>query len=238
MTTKNNFTFLARKSKDKLIRHYILESLFSSGRAPNAKEIMVAFNLDMEEVVKYLDVLESERHIYRVPGTQNIQMALPFSNITTPHNVCTDSGETFFCNGAIDALGIGAVFPEKRINISSFCLHCGEDYKVIIDNGKIINVNPPNVKVYIGIPARLWLESLVKTCGSINFYTSKKHLPLTNTSKACLTGRTIDLEQAFSISKIINERRFDIKYERPSSSSFSSLFKIIGLNDTFWQDPS
>ena len=237
MTAEKKLISLTRKPKDKLIRHYILRSLYSCGRAPNAKELMDEFSLGMEKVVKYLDILESERHIYRVPGTQNIQMALPFSNITTHYKVFTDSGENFFCNGAIDALGIGAAFPGKRINISSYCLHCGEGYRVIIDKGKIVSASPSNIRVYIGRPAYLWLESLVRTCGSINFYTSKKHLPVSHTSKTCLPGRFIDLEQAFSIGKIINEYRFDIKYERPSSSSFNSLFKILGLTDTFWQDP-
>ncbi|MBI5206877.1 MAG: hypothetical protein HY934_03710 [Candidatus Firestonebacteria bacterium] len=221
----------------KKVRKFILECLFNTGRAPNLKKIMNNFELSKNEVIQILNKLEEKRHIKRVPGTQNILMALPFSNVTTAHEISLSNGKKFFCNGAIDSLGISFIFPEQEVSISSYCHHCGEPFEITLKEGNIIIQKPEELFVHLTTPAYHWLDDLTRTCGSINFFSSKEHVKeweVEINSK----GPIITLNQALSITKLINQHRLDLDYTRPSAQEFNNLLNSLSLVGSFWENPT
>ena len=71
----------------KPVRKFVFDYFLENNRAPVLEEIMQSFHLARSEASDILEELETAHHVIRLPGTQRILMANPFSALDTPFAV-------------------------------------------------------------------------------------------------------------------------------------------------------
>jgi len=71
----------------KPVRKFVFDYFLENSRAPVLEEIMRTFHLVRSEARDVLEELEAAHHVIRLPGTQRILMANPFSALDTPFAV-------------------------------------------------------------------------------------------------------------------------------------------------------
>lgn len=69
----------------KRIRKFVLDEMVNSSKAPNIGRIMRETGFSKDEVMRSFE--EPGVGIFLQPGTTNIRVVIPFSNITTPYEV-------------------------------------------------------------------------------------------------------------------------------------------------------
>ena len=112
----------------KPVRKFIFDYFLENSRAPVLEEIMERFRLTRSEAANLLEELETAHHVIRVPGTQRILMANPFSALDTPFKVkVADKG--YFGACAWDAVAFHVMLG-KDTRIDSFCHHCAEPIQI------------------------------------------------------------------------------------------------------------
>jgi len=68
----------------KPVRKFIFDYFLGNSRAPVLEEVMQRFHLARCDAHDVLEELEAQHHVFRLPGTQRILMANPFSALDTP----------------------------------------------------------------------------------------------------------------------------------------------------------
>lgn len=76
----------------------------------------------------------------------NINFAYPVSALPTKHKVSLRDGRGFYAMCAVDAMGAAFTFRQD-VHVASVCAECGQDITVVIQNEKIVNLNPSGTHV-------------------------------------------------------------------------------------------
>ena len=152
-----------RLEHSQAIRLFIMNRCHETGRTPSLTEVMQHFGLSREAVIEVYEELEAEHDVVRVPDTQNLLMAFPFSNAPTIHHVTYARGHRAYTVCGLDALGLSYMFPDDEAVIHSSCPHCGEAYEVRCQGRQIVSQSHPDLRIHVGLPFQEWFTNWVLT---------------------------------------------------------------------------
>jgi hypothetical protein len=140
------------------IRAFVYRHFAEATRAPSLDETFAAFALTHEEAASAYQALHARHAFFLNPGTHEILMANPFSNIETPFRVHA-GGKTYFANCAWDSLGIPAAL-QCDADIETACAQSGEAIKLQVRQAQI---SESDVLVHFLVPFEHWYDDLAFT---------------------------------------------------------------------------
>lgn len=114
----------------------------------------------------------ADRGILVMDKDENVVGSHGLSVIPTKHHL-NINGQNLFTWCAIDAVGIAAAL-ELEAKIVSKCFQCNETIEIDMANGKIINCNQKDTRIWV-VEADLNQPIVCCTCPQINFFCSKEH---------------------------------------------------------------
>ena len=97
------------------------------------------------EARSLIEELIEKRVIVRDPEG-NVNFIYPVSALATRHKVSLEDGRRFFAMCAVDAMGTAFTF-EQNVEIESECSECGNQISVRIEDGRLAEVVPPDLRV-------------------------------------------------------------------------------------------
>jgi hypothetical protein len=140
------------------IRAFVYRYFSEATRAPSVDETAVAFVLTREEAASAYQALHGRHAFFLKPGTHDILMANPFSNIETDFRVHVGS-KTYFANCAWDSLGIPAAL-HCDADVEAACALSGEPIALQVRDGQ---VSESDAQVHFLVPFERWYDDLVFT---------------------------------------------------------------------------
>ena len=127
-------------------------------RAPSVDEIAARFTLSHDEAASVYEALQNRHAFFLNPGTHDVLMANPFSNVETPFRVHAN-GKTYYANCAWDALGIPAALHSDG-DVEAACSQSGDHIALQVRNG---SVSESDVLIHFLVPFKHWYDDLVFT---------------------------------------------------------------------------
>ena len=140
------------------IRAFVYRHFADTTRAPSLDEIAGRFALTHEEAATAYEALHAHHALFLTPGTHDILIANPFSNVETPFRVHAN-GRTYFANCAWDSLGIPAALHSDA-DVEAVCAQSGERIRLQVRNGE---VSESDALVHFLVPFEHWYDDLVHT---------------------------------------------------------------------------
>lgn len=140
------------------IRAFVYRYFADRTRAPNMNQAADAFALTHEEAASAYLALHARHAFFLKPGSLDILMANPFSNIETPFHVHA-VGKTYFANCAWDSLGIPAAL-HRDADVEAICAQSRE---VITLQVRDRQVSESDVLVHFLVPFTRWYDDPVFT---------------------------------------------------------------------------
>jgi hypothetical protein len=142
-----------RRYRDRELRNLTYRRFVELGRAPTRTEL----GLNAEVVAATWRRLHDEHALVLNPAGE-IQMAAPFSAVSTPHRVRA-AGRSWFANCAWDAFGVCAALGSDG-HVSSACPDCGDVIEIDVRAGR---PEPDDAVVHLLVPAARWWDDIVFT---------------------------------------------------------------------------
>ena len=140
------------------IRAFIYQHFANTTHAPRMDKTADTFALTHEEAASAYEALHAHHAIFLKPGTHEILMANPFSNVETSFRVHA-GGKAYFANCAWDSLGIPAAFGSDA-DVEATCAQRGEAIMLQVRNGQ---VSDSDVLIHFLVPFARWYDDLVAT---------------------------------------------------------------------------
>ena len=140
------------------IRAFVYHHFGDTIHAPSLDETAVRFALTRDEAASAYDALHHRHAFFLKPGTHEILIANPFSNIDTTFRVHAN-GKTYFANCAWDSLGIPAALHVDA-DVEAVCSQSGEPVTLQIRDGQ---VSGSDVRIHFLVPFKHWYDDLVFT---------------------------------------------------------------------------
>jgi Alkylmercury lyase len=222
------------ESDARQVRKFIFDFFLENARAPVLEEIMKRFGLGRDAAAKALEELEIAHHVIRVPGTNRILMANPFSALDTPFRVRVDDKD-YFGACAWDAVAYHVMLG-RNTQVHSFCHHCAESIEIEFGKGTVTHSKPSHPIVYLSPPAAKWWENIVLTCSNnMVFFSSDEHLDDWLEKNPGPKGAALSLDQTLKISIPIYRDKLKLDYTRPSKEELMSYWGAMGLEGEFWK---
>jgi hypothetical protein len=137
------------------VRLYIYRQLIDTAAAPTAAEAAAALSRPAADVEEAYRALADGRTIVLRPGTLDVWMAMPFSNVQTPFTVIS-GGRAYYANCAWDAFGVAALLKRDG-RIFTTCADCGGVLERKIAGGALLD---PRGVVHFALPRRRWWEDI------------------------------------------------------------------------------
>ncbi len=217
------------------VRKFIYDRIRETSHAPVIEESMRRFGLARGTAREVIGVVEANRQVVLLKGTDRILMAHPFSAVPTPFRVTLDDGQAFFANCSWDAIAMH-VMLEAAVAIDSFCHHCGEKIAIELSDETVKSKRPEDPIVYLGLPAAKWWEDVVHTCSNtMVFFASDGHRDDWITANGVdAPGQSLDIGTAIGLSRPIYRGKMERGYERPSLEELRRHFADLGLTGPFW----
>lgn len=217
------------------VRKFVFDHFAEHAAPPVLEQIMERFRLRRPGAFDVLQALEAARHLRLVPGTQRILMAFPFSAVATPFQVFVPGGRQYFANCAWDAVAFHAMLDE-RIQIASYCHHCGEPIAVEIDKGRVVDAPGLPPLVFLSLPASRWWDDIVNTCSNhMVFFRSAGHLEDWMAANPGLAGEALSIEQTHALGLPVYRDKIKLEYVRPAKAQLVAHFRSLGLTGDFWE---
>ena len=140
------------------IRAFIYQHFANTTRAPRVDETADTFALTHKEAASAYEALHARHAFFLKPGTHEILMANPFSNVETPFRAHAH-GKTYFANCVWDSLGIPAALHSDA-NVEATCAQSGEAIMLQVRNGQ---VSDSDMLIHFLVPFARWYDDLVAT---------------------------------------------------------------------------
>ncbi len=163
----------------------ILQWFVDHGSAPTPHELV------SPTVVDEL----TARDLIALDASGELRAAYPFSPTPTRHRVAIDDGAELFSMCAIDALGTSEMLRRP------LTIHTSEpDTDVAIEvrvDGDHAEWNPPTAVVFAGTTGEACCQASVdKTCGTINFFSTREAASTWSNAHPGITGTILDQDEA------------------------------------------
>lgn len=140
------------------IRVFVYRNFADTTLAPNVDETATHFALTHEEAASAYEALHNYHAFFLAPGTHDVLIANPFSNVVTPFRVHAN-GKSYFANCAWDSFGIPVALHCDAV-IEAACCQSGEKIAFQVRDGK---VPKSEVLVHFLVPFKHWYDDLVFT---------------------------------------------------------------------------
>ena len=140
------------------VRAFVYRTFAETTRAPSVDDTAAALALTREEAATVFEALHNRHAFFLAPGTHDILMANPFSNVETRFHVYTN-GKTYFANCAWDSLGISATL-HCDANVEAVCAQSRKSITLQVQDGQI---SESDVLVHFLVPFAHWYDDLVFT---------------------------------------------------------------------------
>lgn len=140
------------------MRAFVFRFFAETARAPDVDETAVAFSLAPVEAASAYEVLHARHAIFLEPGTHQIRMVNPFSNVETSFRVHV-GGKTYFANCAWDSLGIPVALGCDA-DVEAACAQSGAGIRLLVRDSQ---VSESDVLVHFLVPFARWYDDLVFT---------------------------------------------------------------------------
>ena len=140
------------------IHAYVYQHFTDDTRAPGVDETATRFGLDHDQAVSAYKELPNRHAFFLNPGTHDILIANPFSNIETSFLVHTN-GKTYFANCVWDSLGIPAAL-HCDADVEALCSQSGKPINLQVRDGQ---VSESDVLVHFLVSFKNWYDDLVFT---------------------------------------------------------------------------
>lgn len=140
------------------IRTFVYSHFVDTTRAPSMDETAARFALSREEAASVYKELHNRHAFFLNPGTHDVLMANPFSNVETPFRVHAN-GKIYFANCAWDSLGIPAALHSDA-DVEATCSQSGEQISLQVRDG---SVSESDVLIHFLVPFKHWYDDLVFT---------------------------------------------------------------------------
>ena len=137
------------------VRLYIYHQIIETASAPSPADAAAALACRLEDAEAAFRALAAARMIVLRPGTLQVWMAMPFSNVQTPFTVIS-GGRAYYANCAWDAFGVAAVMKADA-RVFTTCADCGGVIERKIARGA---VGDPRGVVHFALPPRRWWEDI------------------------------------------------------------------------------
>lgn len=218
----------------KAMRKYIFDYFLENSRAPVLEELMGRFGLDRAGAAEALEALETAHHVIRVPGTDRILMANPFSALATPFRVKVDS-KAYFGACAWDSVAYHVMLG-KDTEVDSYCHHCAEPIRIRLSGGRVSSSVPESPLVHLALPAARWWENIVITCANnMVFFSSQGHFDSWSAENPNPDGFVLSIDQTLKMSVPIYRDKLKLDYARPTKEELKSYWANMGLTGDFWR---
>lgn len=140
------------------IRAYVYRHFAGMTRAPSVDETAARFDLTHDEAASAYEELHNRHAFFLNPGTHEMLIANPFSNIETPFRVRAN-GKTYFANCSWDSLGIPAAL-HCDADVESVCSQSGEQISLQVRDEQ---VSASDGLIHFLVPFKHWYDDLVFT---------------------------------------------------------------------------
>lgn len=140
------------------IRAFVYRHFADTTRAPQIQQTAAKFTLTVEQSVTAYRELNNRHAFFLSPGTHDILIANPFSNIETPFLVHTNK-KSYFATCAWDSLGIPAAL-HCDADVEAVCSQSGGPVSLHVRDG---HVSESGVLVHFLVPFKKWYDDLVFT---------------------------------------------------------------------------
>ncbi len=140
------------------VRAFIYQHFAGTTHPPSLAATAANFGFTEKETAWLYEELQSRHAILLQPGTQEIQMAWPFSAVETPFKVRA-MGRQYFANCAWDSFGISAALHVDA-EIEAACAQSREPILLRIANNQ---VHGPEALVHFLVPFKDWYGDLPST---------------------------------------------------------------------------
>jgi hypothetical protein len=175
---------LRRALRDGVFRPWI-----ELGRAPTPEEIGARLGLDVKGVGEVLDKLAAcgetiGRGILRVPESNLIAVAWPFSNVPTGITVSVDGGKPVHARCAIDSLGVSKMMGRKA-TIDAETRDGKEKVHIVVDGATLVSAEPADAIVFKG-----------SSCDEMLFFSSQAGLNAWKKQHGFEGGKVFELAEA------------------------------------------
>jgi len=137
------------------IRLHIYQQMVASSAAPTPAETARSLDLPVCEVEEAYRGLADDHVVVLHPGSTNIWMAMPFSNVPTPYTVVC-GGRAYYANCAWDAFGVVATLHSDA-RILTQCPDCREPLQYGVRDNKLTRVDGV---VHFALPVREWWKDI------------------------------------------------------------------------------
>jgi hypothetical protein len=97
------------------------------------------------------------------PGTDHIVSYAPFNNLPTWHRVTVAGEQKWTAQCGFEALAVTHLFPGKEVTIDSVCPDCGESVQVVMRDGALTSVDPPEAVAHSNVPLAKWFDDFAVT---------------------------------------------------------------------------
>jgi len=137
------------------VRLHLYEQLIATAAAPSAADAARALDVREADVEAAFRALADARLIVLHPGTLDVWMAMPFSNVQTPFTVIAD-GRAYYANCAWDAFGIAAILRADA-HIFTTCADCGGAIERKVAGGVLTDTRGV---VHFAVPRARWWDDI------------------------------------------------------------------------------
>lgn len=163
----------------------ILQWFVEHGSAPTPHELVSPTAVD--EL--------TARDLIALDASGELRAAYPFSPTPTRHRVALDDGPELFSMCAIDALGTSAML---RRPLTIHTSEPGTDVAIEVRvDGDRATWSPPSAVVLAGTTGEDCCQASVdKTCGSINFFSTREAASIWSDAHPEITGTILDQDEA------------------------------------------
>jgi hypothetical protein len=74
-----------------------------------------------------------------------------------------DGEEKWTAQCGFEALAVTHLFPGKEVTIDSVCRDCGEPVQVVMRDGAVVSVDPPEAVGHSNVPLAKWFDDFAVT---------------------------------------------------------------------------
>eukprot|EP01052_Picozoa_sp_SAG31_P013676 SAG31_NODE_828_length_11716_cov_4.405785_5_plen_144_part_00 len=135
----------------------------------------------------------------------------------------------------------GAESALQRSTLSSVCHRSGEQIKIVLESGRVVETSHPAYTVCFTAPARSWYNDLVTTCHDhLLLFAGAEQLELWRREGNCDPANqfVLDESQVMALSRLFYGGRASPHFERRSLDEVLRVFQANGLVGEFWELPT
>ena len=222
----------------KRVRRFLEDYFIVHGFGPDFPEIMTTLQMSQNETWEAIHQLEQAVQVMLVPGTENLVKMPPFSYVPTPHRVSLGDSRRWYTGCAGEACAINKMFPGRQVTIESTCRDCWEPITLVMKDGELLSVDPPEAVIHLGVHPSKFGEDWIVTCDSINFFRSAEHVAAWEEAVPQRRGVMMPIEMGPAwVDGVASTRYWN--YDRGSDAvdggALLARFRAMGLDVKAWE---